>query len=278
MKSMFQMIATLACVLGLTACGGGDDNKTVTSDTPQPAYAKTELPRNPNVPVGTETAASGDLVTILYTGYLYDASKPNSRGAQFETSPSGAGVSFAVATGVASIKGWDQGIPGMKVGDRINLVLPSSLAFGAGGYTSTTGVKVAANAPVVFEVELIALKKASPAITVTIKDTVTGTGAVAVAGQTVTVHYTGWVYDPAAVGSHGAKFDSSLDKGAAADFVIAKNSVIDGWVQGIPGMKVGGKRTLIIPTELAYGNSPPSGSVIPQGATLIFDIELIAVK
>ncbi|WP_229489057.1 FKBP-type peptidyl-prolyl cis-trans isomerase [Pseudoduganella namucuonensis] len=271
------MIATLACVLGLTACGGGDDNKTATTETPQPAYAKTDLV------TGTgETAANGDLVTILYTGYLYDSTKANGRGAQFETSPTGAGVSFAVATGAVPIKGWDQGVLGMKVGGKANLVLPSSLAFGAAGYTSTTGVKVAANAPLVFEVELIAVKKASPSATVTIKDNVVGTGAEAVLSKTLTVHYTGWLYDETKADFKGTKFDSSVDKGQTFDFAIGTATVIKGWDRGVLGMKVGGKRTLIVPSELGYGSAGTKDAngavVIPPNAKLIFDIELIAVK
>ena len=97
-----------------------------------------------------------------------------------------------------------------------------------------------------------------------------GTGAVAVKGQTVTVHYTGWLTD-------GKKFDSSVDRGAPASFQLADGKVIQGWVEGVAGMKVGGKRQLKIPPEAGYGSRGYPGA-IPPNATLIFDIELLGVK
>lgn len=104
-----------------------------------------------------------------------------------------------------------------------------------------------------------------------------GTGAEAVAGKTVVVHYTGWLYNPAAPQSHGAKFDSSLDRGQPFSFPLGAGMVIKGWDEGVAGMKVGGKRTLIIPADLAYG-ARGAGGVIPPNAPLIFDVELLDVK
>ncbi len=104
-----------------------------------------------------------------------------------------------------------------------------------------------------------------------------GTGAVAVAGRPVIVHYTGWLYDPAAPGTKGAKFDSSVDKKVPFGFYLGEGKVIKGWDEGVAGMKEGGKRTLIIPPEMAYG-ARGAGGVIPPNATLIFDVELIEVK
>ena len=108
-------------------------------------------------------------------------------------------------------------------------------------------------------------------------DTVVGTGAEATVGSKVYMHYTGWVYKPMAVKQHGRKFDSSLDRGEPLDFVLGTGRVIKGWDQGIVGMKVGGKRTLIIPSYLAYG-SRGAGDIIKPGADLIFDVELVDVK
>jgi len=104
-----------------------------------------------------------------------------------------------------------------------------------------------------------------------------GTGAEAVAGKVVLVHYTGWLYDPNAADGHGAKFDSSLDRRVPFDFFLGSGKVIKGWDEGVVGMKVGGKRTLVIPPHKAYG-ARGAGGVIPPDATLVFDVELIDVK
>ena len=103
-----------------------------------------------------------------------------------------------------------------------------------------------------------------------------GSGAEAVAGKTVAVHYTGWLFDAAAVDTKGKKFDSSRDRGAPFSFGLGAGNVIAGWDQGVVGMKVGGQRTLIIPPELGYG-ARGAGGVIPPNATLVFDVELLAV-
>ena len=104
-----------------------------------------------------------------------------------------------------------------------------------------------------------------------------GTGATAVAGKTVVVHYTGWLHDTAAKDNKGAKFDSSRDRGDPFSFPLGGGKVIKGWDQGVAGMKVGGQRTLIIAPELGYG-ARGAGSVIPPNATLVFDVELLDVK
>ncbi len=103
-----------------------------------------------------------------------------------------------------------------------------------------------------------------------------GTGAEAASGKRVRVHYTGWLYDAAAPDHHGRKFDSSLDRGQPFGFVLGAGQVIRGWDEGVAGMKVGGKRTLIIPPEMGYG-ARGAGGVIPPNATLVFDVELLQV-
>jgi FKBP-type peptidyl-prolyl cis-trans isomerase FkpA len=105
-------------------------------------------------------------------------------------------------------------------------------------------------------------------------DTKTGEGAIAAAGNKVSVHYTGWLYKNDA---KGAKFDSSVDRGQPFQFTLGAHQVIAGWDQGVAGMKVGGKRTLIIPPELGYG-ARGAGGVIPPNATLMFDVELLGVQ
>ncbi len=105
-------------------------------------------------------------------------------------------------------------------------------------------------------------------------DTNVGTGAEATKGHKVSVHYTGWLYNN---GAKGAKFDSSLDRGQPFAFALGAQQVIQGWDEGVAGMKVGGKRTLIIPPDLGYG-ARGAGGAIPPNATLMFDVELLGVQ
>ena len=105
-------------------------------------------------------------------------------------------------------------------------------------------------------------------------ETKPGTGASPKTGQTCVMHYTGWLYDK---GAKGAKFDSSVDRGKPFEFKIGMHQVIAGWDEGVATMKVGGKRTLIIPPDLGYG-ARGAGGVIPPNATLLFDVELLEVK
>jgi len=104
-----------------------------------------------------------------------------------------------------------------------------------------------------------------------------GTGMEAVAGRAVIVHYTGWLYDPSVPDGRGAKFDSSRDRKVPFGFLLGGGRVIKGWDEGVAGMKVGGRRTLVIPPDMAYGERG-AGSVIPPNATLLFDVELLDVK
>ena len=105
------------------------------------------------------------------------------------------------------------------------------------------------------------------------EDTIVGSGAEAVAGKRVRVHYTGWLYQD---GKAGAKFDSSKDRGQSFGFSLGDGEVIQGWDEGVQGMKVGGSRRLIIPAALGYG-ACGAGGVIPPNATLLFEVELLAV-
>ncbi len=102
------------------------------------------------------------------------------------------------------------------------------------------------------------------------EDLVLGDGAEAVKGKNVSVHYTGWLED-------GTKFDSSLDRGQPFTFLLGAGNVIQGWEEGVAGMKVGGKRRLVIPPEIGYG-STGAGGVIPPNATLVFEVELLGIQ
>ena len=114
-----------------------------------------------------------------------------------------------------------------------------------------------------------------PGLTMTIIEA--GTGDVAEAGQIASVHYTGWLHDPAAPNGRGDKFDSSLDRGDLFDFPLGAGRVIRGWDQGVVGMRVGEKRELVIAPELAYGDRQV-GNLIPPGSTLVFEVELAGVS
>jgi len=113
------------------------------------------------------------------------------------------------------------------------------------------------------------MKSTTTASGLVIEEMTVGTGATAVAGKKVSVHYTGWLVD-------GTRFDSSKDRGDPFIFPLGKGHVIKGWDEGVAGMKVGGKRKLIVPAQLGYG-SRGAGGVIPPNATLIFEVELLGV-
>ena len=118
---------------------------------------------------------------------------------------------------------------------------------------------------------------AEPPAELVIIEVAPGEGAAIAAGSTAVVHYTGWLFDPAAEDRKGSKFDSSVDRGQPFRFPLGAGRVIRGWDEGVTGMQVGQKRTLIIPPELGYG-SRGAGGVIPPNATLVFDVELLGIE
>jgi peptidylprolyl isomerase len=148
----------------------------------------------------------------------------------------------------------------------------------------TRGARFAAMAAIAATMAIAAVSiKGTPAmaqqVTTTssglkIIDVTPGTGATPQTGQTAVVHYTGWLYEN---GAKGKKFDSSVDRGQPFEFPLGAHRVIAGWDEGVATMKIGGKRTLIIPPDLAYG-ARGAGGVIPPNATLMFDVELLGVK
>ena len=117
----------------------------------------------------------------------------------------------------------------------------------------------------------------TPPASLVAADVKVGTGAEATSGRAVTVHYTGWLFDAGAAGQKGQKFDSSRDRNDPFTFRLGAGEVIRGWDQGVAGMKVGGQRTLTIPSDLGYGRRG-AGSVIPPDATLVFEVELLDVR
>ena len=120
-------------------------------------------------------------------------------------------------------------------------------------------------------------QSSAPAADLQIVDLKPGAGAAIVNGQTAVVHYTGWLYEAAAAQNKGKKFDSSVDSGRPFSFSLGGGQVIAGWDKGVLGMKVGGQRRLTIPASRGYGDEGAGGD-IPPGATLVFDVELIAIR
>lgn len=143
---------------------------------------------------------------------------------------------------------------------------------------AATGIAVHALAEQPTNAPAPATAPAVPEAVVLVTDLVAGIGDEALPGMIVIVHYTGWLHDPAAKDQHGRKFDSSRDRGQPFSFPLGSARVIRGWEQGIPGMKIGGTRRLVIPPELAYGPRGAGNGVIPPNATLIFEVELLAVE
>jgi FKBP-type peptidyl-prolyl cis-trans isomerase len=132
-------------------------------------------------------------------------------------------------------------------------------------------------APATAPPEVEAARRTAQSLGLVIQDLKVGSGEVALPGAVVRVHYTGWLLDPAAPEGKGRKFDSSLDRGDPFVFPLGGGRVIRGWDLGVAGMQPGGRRRLVIPAELAYGERG-AGGVIPPNATLVFDVELLSLR
>ena len=151
----------------------------------------------------------------------------------------------------------------MRLQSRRQIIGAAALLIAVGGLTAGAKENPALNATVPTELVMTDVK--------------TGTGPAIAAGQTAVVHYTGWLYSPAAKDHKGKKFDSSRDRNDPFSFHVGGGEVIGGWDQGVVGMQVGGHRQLVIPPELGYG-ARGAGGVIPPNATLLFDIELLKIQ
>lgn len=218
-----------------------------------------------------DVPVEGQDVVVNYVAWLQDG---NTYIASSE--PQGEPYTFRLGDEFAVFPGWNEGVSTMKVGGKRQLIIPPDLALGEQG-----GGRIPPNATLIMEIELLEAKPLVLPTTVAEEDFTTtdsglkyfdlveGDGPMPEQGQLVTVDYTGWLTD-------NVKFDSSLDAGQPFSFVLGSGGVIEGWEEGVATMKVGGKRQLVVPADLAYGDTG-AGGAIPPGATLIFEIELLEV-
>jgi len=216
----------------------------------------------------------GDIVEVHYTGRftdgnIFDSSYDRENPLRFKT-----GVGQV-------IPGWDEAILLLKVGDKAKLIIPSELAYGEAG----VGQDIPPNSTLYFEVELLDVQQPdnTPPTAVSAEDyTVTdsglkyydikvGEGDSPRRGEMPLVHYVGWLED-------GTKIDSSRDRGTPLHFTLGMEQVIPGWEEGILTMNVGGKRQLVIPSELAFGEEGAGNGMIPPNATLIYEVELLGIS
>ncbi|MBR7800599.1 FKBP-type peptidyl-prolyl cis-trans isomerase [Undibacterium fentianense] len=252
-----------------SAAATGTSNTAVSQEIPAPVATPVLEKIDTVVGTGNE-AVIGKTVVVHYTGWLRDPQAENQRGKSFDSSVGRAPFSFNLGEGRV-IRGWEQGVPGMKVGGKRTLMIPSTLAYGSRG--AGKGV-IPPDADLIFDIELLDVIKMPEVEKI---DSKLGKGDEAKSGNTVTVHYTGWLRDPKAKGQKGKEFDSSV-KREPFSFTINGGEVIRGWDLGVQGMKVGGKRTLIIPAALAYGARDVGNGLIPANSDLIFDVQLLKVS
>jgi len=222
------------------------------------------------IKMGTgEKPVATDKVEVHYHGTLLD-------GTVFDSSVDrGQTITFGLNQ---VIKGWTEGLQLMPIGSKFKFTIPPELGYGDRNIGS-----IPANSTLIFEVELFDIQKpfvdsdfSIPAEEIVLEsglrylEHIPGSGDVTTKGNIVVVHYSGFLSD-------GTKFDSSHDRARPFNFTLGENRVIKGWEEGLLNMKKGGKRTLIIPPDLAYGERG-AGGVIPPNATLLFEVELVDFK
>jgi peptidylprolyl isomerase len=271
MKLKSSVIAACVVLSSLTACGGGGSGSSAGGGTTAPADNPAAFTQTDTV-LGTGTqAASTNIVGIRYTYWLYSASAADHKGTKIDSNVSSA-VPFVSTLGASdNLKGLDQGLIGMKVGGQRTLIIPASLALGA------TGSKVVPpNAGLVFDVQLTDVQTLADAPAFGTVDTVVGTGATAATGATVNVKYSAYLYSSTAADHKGILVDSNITATTNYAFKLGAGQTIAGFDQGVNGMKAGGKRTITVPSTLAYGVNGYGST--PGNSGMVFTVELISVQ
>ena len=251
-------VAPLLLLLLICGCGGGEGDRPASSGS---------VPRDGSVRILEEipgsgpAAAPGDWVKVHYEGWV---ARNGGKGELFDSSRQRGEPLVLRLDERVVIPGWVEGMAGMRPGGRRAILVPPELAYG--DHSAGT---IPPWATLIFEIELLDLPR------VAIEELAPGSGPAATLEDTLTVDYAGWVAED---GRKGAAFDpGSAGQEGPFRFILGRGQVIPGWELGLEGLRVGGRRRLTIPPELAYGSfgSIRAGEiVVPPGATLIYDIEL----
>ena len=291
-----KIIVALICLISLlSACGSEAEQVTACSPAPTPTDGQIEItdlsvkpyiqtPSEPPVDLEVEDivqgsgpqASAGSFIVVQYVGISC------STGLQFDaTWDKGQPYSIELGAGKV-IKGWDEGIVGMAVGGRRLLTIPPEKAYGSSGSGSGS---IGPNETLLFIVDLLALVPTDlekpavsvpdePASELLITDLAEGEGPEVQSGDIVYVHYVGYSQ------STNTQFDASWDRGREQYiiFPLGQGTVIDGWEEGLLGMKVGGRREIVIPPDLAYGQDGAGGGIIAPDETLVFVVDLLGAN
>lgn len=266
-KHLVFLFACLLAVARLPAAGA--EEMAATSAVATPA----EIVKI-DVLIGTgDEVVAGKPILVHYTGWIYDEAAPDHKGRKFDSSRI-RDEPFALTLGEKKvIDGWEQGILGMKIGGRRTLIIPPSLGYGA----QAVG-KIPANSTLMFDIEALPPLPPLPVLTdIVSTDLVVGKGAEASTGMNVSLLTKGWVYSTATSSHHGKMFDDSRAGGTSLDFVAGAGRVLKGIDRAVIGMKVGGKREVIVPAHLGFGGRRV-GIMVPENSVLIYELELINAR
>jgi peptidylprolyl isomerase len=257
MKTRFLFATAILAALGVFVALRAEPQKKDDPDEAKATKTQSGLKYYDSKVGDGKAAKAGNIVEVHYTGWLQKDGK------KFDSSLDRKEPFSFVLGGGEVIKGWDEGVAGMKEGGKRKLYIPAKLAYGKKG----AGKDIPPDSDLLFEVELLKVKPG-----VEIVDLKVGDGEAAYKKAIVEVHYTGTLEKT------GKKFDSSLDRKEPFTFKLGGGDVIKGWDVGVLGMKVGGKRKLIIQPELGYGAEGTRDGTIPPNAVLVFEIELLGLK